>query len=143
MTGNNIQNNAQYGLNVPFSTGITHQAHGNAFKGNALFAIYTPSDSVGASSNWWGVNGQQPGVGGADAVSGRTGDLTPLAAAPSVPPLAPKVPLTSAMPRPAAPRTVEQRHTAGRAALDRFASARAVRARWYLSKLDAMRRAAR
>jgi len=158
MTGNNIQNNAQYGLYIPFGTGFDHQAHGNAFKGNALFAISTGSDSVDASSNWWGVNGQQPGLGGADAVSGRIGALTPLAVAPSVPPLAPKVPLASAMPRqltmsvgaaraPAmrtgARLTVEQRRAAGRAALERFASARAERARWYRSRLDAIRRAAR
>jgi hypothetical protein len=31
---------------------------GNAFKNNALFAILTASDSVDATSNWWGVDGQ-------------------------------------------------------------------------------------
>jgi len=157
MTGNNIQNNAGYGLYIPFATGFDHQAHGNAFKANALFAIYTPSDSVDASGNWWGVDGGvSPGGPGADSVSGHTGDLTPLLAAPSVPPLAPKVVLasaatvevttsavTAAIQRTGTRLTVEQRRAAGRAAIERFASVRAERARWYRSRLDAMRRAAR
>jgi hypothetical protein len=137
MTGNNIQNNARYGLYVPFSTSFDHQAYGNAFKGNALFAILT-ADSVEATGNWWGVDGQAPGAGGADAVSGRTGDPAPLPVAPAVPSLAPRVLLGS--PTPTAPATVgrmgarrgspvtpEQRRAAGRLGLERFAAARAER----------------
>jgi len=150
MTGNNIQNNARYGLSIPFSVGYVHQAHGNAFKGNALFAIHTPGDSVDASSNWWGVDGQAPGVGGADAVSGRTGDPTPLPAAPAVPALAPRILLTtttSAAPArtavaPAGTRlTPEQRRAARSAAFERFAAARAERYRWYAGELERKGRA--
>jgi hypothetical protein len=149
LTGNNIQNNARYGLYIPFSTGFDHQAHGNAFKGNALFAISTAGDSVDASSNWWGVDGLAPGVGGADAVSGRTGDLTPLASAPAVPALAPRVPIGSTAPvaptraavAPSGTRlTAEQRRAAGRAAVELFAVARAERYRWYLSELARLER---
>jgi len=150
LTGNNIQNNAGYGLYIPFSTGFDHQAHGNAFKGNALFAIFTPGDSVDASSNWWGVDGQPPGVGGADAVSGRTGDPTPLPAQPAVTGLAPRMLLTTTAS--AAPaRTVvassgtrltpEQRRAARSAAFERFAAPRAERYRWYAGALERKGRA--
>jgi hypothetical protein len=154
MSGNNIQNNARYGLYIPFGTGFDHLVEGNAFKNNALFAILTASDSVDATSNWWGVDGQAPGVGGADAVSGRTGDPTPLASAPSVPALGPRVLLTAAAPAAAsgatavtrppqrAQRTMEQRHAAGRAGLERFAAARAGRYRWYVSAIERQTRPA-
>lgn len=150
MTGNNIQSNAGYGLYIPISTGFDHQAHGNAFKANALFAIFTPGDSVDASSNWWGVDGQPPGVGGADAVSGRTGDLTPLPAQPAVPGLAPRMLLTTTAS--AAPArtlvassgsrlTPDQRRAARSAAFERFAAPRAARYRWYAGELERKGRA--
>jgi hypothetical protein len=150
MTGNNIQNNGRYGLYIPFATGVDHQAHGNAFKGNALFAIHTPSDSVDASSNWWGMDGQAPGAGGADAVSGRTGDVTPLLAAPVVPALTPRVLLEASaqaaaatlVPRSGTRLTPEQRRAAGRAGVERFAAGRAERYRWYESELARKGRAA-
>src|SRR6185503_2461420 len=139
---------------IPFGTGFDHLVEGNAFKNNALFAILTASDSVDATSNWWGVDGQAPGVGGADAVSGRTGDPTPLASVPSVPALGPRVLLTAAAPAAAsgatavtrppqrAQRTMEQRHAAGRAGLERFAAARAGRYRWYVGAIERQTRPA-
>ena len=149
LTGNNIQNNGRYGLYIPFANSVLHQAHGNAFKGNALFAINTPSDSVDASGNWWGVDGQTPGVGGADAVSGRTGDQTPLSGFPLVPVLAPPVfrsltltsatTVTASSARPGPRLTTEQRRAAGRAGLERFAAARQERLRRYLSELERRR----
>lgn len=149
MTGNNIQNNARYGLYIPFATGFDHQAHGNAFKGNAVFAINTASDSVDANSNWWGVNGQPPGVGGADAVFGRVGDLTPLASPPAVPALVSPIMLATALspapvrmwPAPSGTRlTFEQRRAAGPAGVEQFAAARAERYRWYVDELERRRR---
>ena len=147
MSGNNIQNNARYGLYIPFGTGFDHLVEGNAFKNNALFAILTASDSVDATSNWWGVDGQAPGAAGADAVSGRTGDPTPLASAPAVPALGARVLLTSTTPaaapvRAAVARPPQRVRAVRRSPLERFAAARADRYRWYVSEIERLTRPA-
>jgi hypothetical protein len=96
------------------------------------------------------MDGQAPGAGGADAVSGRTGDVTPLPAAPVVPALTPRVLLEASaqaaaatlVPRSGTRLTPEQRRAAGRAGVERFAAGRAERYRWYESELARKGRAA-
>jgi hypothetical protein len=86
---NNIRTNG-YGIQVQsYYTGLIHRLDGNAFQGNTAFAVSSPYDSTDASGNWWGADGQLPGSGGADAVSGRVNASDPLASEPTVPPLAP------------------------------------------------------
>lgn len=92
MRGNNVRNNLRHGVQITSSGGGIHQIHGNAFKGNALYAVLSPSDSVDASGNWWGVDAALPGTGGADSVSGRVNGTSPLPAEPAgLLPLAPPV----------------------------------------------------
>ncbi len=92
MRGNNIRNNLRHGVQIASSAGGIHQIHGNAFKGNGLYAVLSPSDSADASGNWWGVDAALPGTGGADSVSGRVNGTSPLPAEPAgLLPLAPPV----------------------------------------------------
>jgi hypothetical protein len=102
MTGNNIRNNARYGLWV-LTFGGTHDAHGNAFQGNGLYAAIAENGSaINADGNWWGQDGQPPNSAGTDSTFGVV-DNAPLASDPTpllpslsrpvlaryVPPLAP------------------------------------------------------
>jgi parallel beta-helix repeat protein len=92
MRGNNVRNNPRYGVQITSSLGAIHQIHGNAFQGNGLYAVLSPSDSVDATGNWWGVDGALPGTAGADSVSGRVNGTSPLAGEPAgLLPLAPPV----------------------------------------------------
>jgi hypothetical protein len=96
LTGNNIQNNSGYGLYLPYSTGYTHQVHGNAFVGNAVYAIYSSGDSVDAINNWWGTSAG-PGGGIADSVSSTRIATNPWLTSPpaGLPSLAPPALLAS------------------------------------------------
>ncbi len=94
MTGNNIQNNASYGFYSPNPTGFVHQAHGNAFIGNALYAVATGSDSVDATANWWGTTDSATV---AISVSGRIATYPFLTSLPGgLPALAPRALVASA-----------------------------------------------
>jgi hypothetical protein len=98
MTGNNIRNNL-YGVYAPNPSGHVHQLHANAFVGNTSSGVYTSSDSVSATNNWWGGTGDGGAcTTGADCVSlhvDTTGHLG--AEPPGLPPLAP--PVLAAAPR--------------------------------------------
>lgn len=81
MSGNNITNNARYGLwNLAF--GPTQEVHGNAFTGNGVYAVKAEDGTiVNVNSNWWG-DPAGPNNPGADSVFGSVVDSTPLAAPP-------------------------------------------------------------
>jgi hypothetical protein len=79
-TRNRIESNAQYGVQVVTSSFGIPQLHQNSFVGNAGFAI-SASDTVDASSNWWGAS-TGACTPGADCVSGRVSEANPLAAPP-------------------------------------------------------------
>ena len=92
MRGNNIRSNAQNGVSILSCCG-PHEIHGNAFQGNALYAVANIADAtVNADSNWWGVDGGiPPGGPGADSTL-TVFDNAPLANEPlPLPPLAPPV----------------------------------------------------
>ena len=104
MRGNNIRNNAMDGVRIDDSYG-THRIQGNAFKGNALYAVNNDgSATVDITGNWWGVNGTAPGGLGADSVRFAGTDTLPLAAEPpGLPPLAPPAQVVAEGLRVAAP----------------------------------------
>lgn len=99
MTGNNIQNNHQFGLYNPNNTGATFALHGNAFVHDSAYAIYSPTDAVNAQGNWWGdPAGANTGI--ADSVAGNVDFSNPLTTDPTplLPALAPPVRLIAARP---------------------------------------------
>jgi len=106
LRGNNIRNNDRDGLVIPGLTGYVSVADSNAFVGNARYAIYAPSDSVDARSNWWGL-ATGPGSGaGADSVFGAKVVTSPfLTAEPAG--LLGLAPLIAAAPRAAAPLSTQ------------------------------------
>lgn len=94
MRGNNIRNNSRYGVEIATTvrSALPHLLRGNAFKGNARYAVFSPSDTVDARENWWGVDGALPGTSGADSVLGGIDASSPLSAEPSgLLPLAPSL----------------------------------------------------
>ena len=93
MTGNNIQNNHKFGLNNPNATGASFAVQGNAFVNDSVYAIASPTDTVHAQGNWWGLaTGSHSGAGSdstfgnVDTTAYLTTDPTPL-----LPALAPPI----------------------------------------------------
>jgi len=111
MTGNNIRNNHQYGLNYPGASGATFAVQGNAFVNDSSYAIYSTEIQVVAQNNWWGLNtgshsgaGSDSTFGNVDATAFMTTDPTPL-----LPALAPPIRVIAARPV-AAAATLPVRH---------------------------------
>lgn len=104
-TGNNIQNNLQYGVYDP-SGRAGHSFTQGAFVGNATWAVYASAGNFAfdASNNWWGA-ATGPHTPGADSVTG-TVTTTPYLAADntgSLPALAPRLLAAAPAPVPRAP----------------------------------------
>jgi hypothetical protein len=88
-THNRIENNTGDGLSITWTGGTVMQVHDNAFVNNTGYALIATSDTVDASSNWWG-SPAQPGGSPPNGVSGRVNTSSPLASPPpDLPGLAP------------------------------------------------------
>lgn len=99
MTGDNIEDNHRYGVYIGDASHYIEQIHGGAFVSDSSYGVFSTTDSVDASGNWWNSTlGPLSGL-GSDSVAGRVstiGFLTSLplqlpALAPPLPPLARRV----------------------------------------------------
>ena len=114
LTGNNIGNNAGYGLSVQTSSPAIHQVHGGAFVGNVLGGVFAAIDSVDAQGNFWGA-ATGACTTGADCVVGRVDTTNPLTSDPGgLPPLSPRLRVVAL----AAPGTTSTRLASSRKALE-------------------------